>query len=123
MICLAILGILSSIAVPSYQSFTYRSEIKSAQADLIALGANFDSRYQRTFAYTAVEKTDDLTEVFSGWNPTSDRFAYSAESSVSGYVLTAIDTSSGGEEGCRILMNEANIRVILSCGNYSGEWL
>lgn len=50
MIVVAVVSILAAIALPSYNSYIVKSEIRSSQADLLALSLNFENRYQRTLA-------------------------------------------------------------------------
>lgn len=51
MIALAIVGIISAIALPSYQSYMSSSYRSNAQADLIALAAAMERHYSQRFSY------------------------------------------------------------------------
>lgn len=51
MIVVAIVAILASIAVPSYQNSITKSKIKEAQSNLVALSLAAENQYQRTLSY------------------------------------------------------------------------
>src|SRR6187551_1403024 len=80
MIVAAIIAILAAIALPSYNSYIIKSEIRTAQSDLLALSLNFENKYQRTLSYPTniPATTDGLKGEFKGWSPSAaDNFDFS----------------------------------------------
>ena len=51
MITVVIVAILAAIALPSYQNYIKRTNIKAAQTDLVALSLVFENYYQRNLSY------------------------------------------------------------------------
>jgi len=121
MITVAIVAILAAIALPSYDSYIIKSEIRTAQSDLLALSLNFENRYQRRLSYPIV--TVALTQEFPGWSPSAaDNFSYSlAKNTASEYTLKA--TGSGRQAGCNITITHENKRELSGCKYADGNWL
>lgn len=123
MIVVAIVAILAAIALPSYNSYIVKSEIRTAQSDILALSLNFENRYQRTLAYPEIEATDDLEDVFEGWSPSSTTFTYSVPTSTTTtYTIEA--TGTGRQSGCSLTINHSNVRGSSGCKYITaGKWL
>lgn len=126
MIVVAVVSILAAIALPAYNGYIIKSEIRTAQADLLALSLNLENRYQRTLAYPVIEAdktTADLKGIFTGWNPSASNFAYSlSASSASSYTLKA--TGSGRQANCTITITSTNERDSTDCKYVAaGDWL
>lgn len=131
LVTLAIVSILAGVALPSYNAYIIKSEIRTAQADLLALSLNFENRYQRTLSYPVVgsggitsNNTAGLKSFFTGWAPSGSNFNYSvgAGSSATQYTLNAVGT--GKQSGCTITINNRNDRSSSSgCKYTSGAWL
>lgn len=126
MIVAAVIAILASIALPSYNSYIIKSEIRSSQADLLALSLNFENRYQRTLAYPVVaagsNNTAGLKAMFTAWSPSASNFAYSlSQTTATTYTLTA--TGSGRQNGCTITITHTNTRATAGCQYSNGNWL
>lgn len=119
MIVVAIVAILASIAVPSYQSHIVKSKIKEAQTNLVALSLSAENSYQRTLTYPQENLTssNDVKSKFPAWNPTSAAFNYAyvstngkeytitatgVESRVSGCTLTLKNDGSRNATGCSV---------------------
>lgn len=123
LIAVAIIGILTSIAVPSYKSFTKKQKIIAAQGDLIALGLNLENRFQQQLSYPTsgipTTTTSQTAALFSGWSP--------AQSADFNYVISATTASSytltaTGLGGCVITYTSANAKTLsASCGG-SSSW-
>lgn len=125
LITVAIVAILAAIALPSYNSYIIKSEMRSAQADLLALSLNFENRYQRTLAYPAVptNTTAGLEGQFKAWKPSAKAsFGYSVtDNDATKYTLKA--SGSGRQSGCTITLTNENLRATSGCKYGSGDWL
>ncbi|WP_248796090.1 type IV pilin protein [Pseudomonas sp. MWU13-2105] len=136
MITVAIVAILAAIALPAYSSYITKSNIKAAQADLVALSLNLENYYQKQLAYP-VSTASGITSIqcalignptpctapSSGWQPSqSSLFSYSISSTATTYTVTATG-SSGNVNGCVITLDQGNNRNIASCSPYNGGWL
>jgi len=107
----AIIGILATIALPAYGDYVKKSRAKSATADLIALGLNFENAYQRTLSYptSTAASTSEVKTLMPGWAPSQEQFfGYSVNSSSTAYTLTA--AGSGSLSGCTIKLTSDNTR-------------
>lgn len=127
MIVAAVVAILAAIALPSYNSYIVKSEIRSAQADLLALSLNFENRYQRRLAYPVIDAadndTDGLKGEFKAWSPSSSNFAYSVGSGSDATKYTLQATGSGRQSGCSVTITHKNERALSGCKHASGNWL
>lgn len=125
MITVAIVAILAAIALPSYNSYIIKSEIRTAQADLVALSLNLENKYQRTLSYPLVptNTTAGLIAQFKGWNPSAaNNFSYEVSARTdSTYTLKA--TGTGRQAGCSITITNENRRALSGCQYASGNWL
>ncbi len=131
MITVAIVAILAAIAMPAYDSYIAKSEIRSAQADLLALSLNFENQYQRTLAYPVLPEADrgDLAKIkakFTGWNPAaSDKFDYKLQvNTATDYTLLAEGKSGGRQANCKLTLTHKNERAAATCKYIGdGKWL
>ncbi len=125
MITVAIVAILAAIALPSYNSYIIKSEIRTAQADLLALSLNLENKYQRTLSYPQIttNTTDGLKRQFTGWNPSAaNSFSYTVPARTdSSYTLKA--TGIGRQTGCNITITNENARDLSGCQYADGNWL
>jgi type IV pilus assembly protein PilE len=124
MVVAAIVAILAAIALPAYNSYIVKSEIRTAQADLLALSLNFENQYQRTLSYPTVttNTTAGLKAQFKGWSPSAANFSYShTVNTASAYTIKA--TGSGRQSGCSITITHDNARALSGCKYADGNWL
>lgn len=126
MIVVAVIGILAAIALPSYNSYIVKSEIRTAQSDLLALSLNLENVYQRTLSYPEVptNSTAGLEGQFQGWRPSArDSFDYTVPArTASSYTLKA--TGKGRQSGCSITITSVNERNSAGCKYITaGAWL
>ena len=127
MIVAVIVAILAAIALPSYTNYITKSEIRSSQAELLALSLNFENRYQRTLAYPVIaaanNNTAGIKEEFPAWSPSSSNFAYSVDSGSDATKYTLKATGSGRQSGCSITITNTNTRATAGCKYGNGNWL
>lgn len=131
LITVAIVAILASIAMPAYNSYIAKSEIRSVQADLLALSLSFENQYQRTLAYPVLDAGDraDLAKIkakFKGWSPaTTDNFSFKLETNeADAYTLTAEGNTGSRQAGCKVSLTHTNVRTTNGCKYVSGgNWL
>lgn len=122
MITVAIVAILAAIALPAYNSYIIKSEIRTAQSDLLALSLNFENRYQRTLSYPTIDPNTGLTGTFPSWKPAAKNFTYSVtDNDASKYTLKA--TGTGRQNGCNITIKHTNERALSGCQYADGDWL
>ncbi|MHA7879900.1 MAG: type IV pilin protein [Saccharospirillum sp.] len=60
MVVIVIIGILASIALPSYQNYVQRSRCELAQADLLELAQFMERRFSTRFTYQATDEDGNL---------------------------------------------------------------
>jgi type IV pilus assembly protein PilE len=128
LISVAIVAILAAIAVPAYKSYIFKSEIRAAQADLLALSLNFENRYQRTLAYptftdTQKANTAGIKDVMKGWTTSASNFNFKVEQvASSSYKIVAEGTDR--QDGCKLSLTQTNERSSSGCQYItSGKWL
>ncbi|MGE6333491.1 type IV pilin protein [Stenotrophomonas sp. NPDC077659] len=112
MIVVALLAILSMIALPAYQNYVLRSKIRLAQSDLLALSANIENFRQRTLGVPS-----DQAQAERGWAPASRStdfsFAYSSEGGSYSLKATAGD-ALGKAAGCELSLDATLARSVSS---------
>lgn len=112
LVVIVIIAILAAIALPSYENYVKKSRARSATADLVALGLNFENAYQRTLSYpvSTAANTSEVKTLMSGWAPSQEQFfSYSVSSSATAYTLTA--EGSASLSGCTIKLTSDNTRT------------
>ncbi len=123
MVVVAIVAILLAIAIPSYEGYVLKSQIRKAQADLSALALNAENYLQRRLEYpnktagTAAASANKLLEMFPGWSPAeSQNFTYTYTpkgAPVTGYDLAATYAGSSARlKDCVISMDSANAKTM-----------
>ena len=98
MIAVAIVGIVSTLAYPSYQSYITDSKRSVAQADLLAFAAQLERHKLANFSYAgAAQEGGDtgVPAIFSSHSPASEVASNKA------YNLT-IDSLTGGGSAYRV---------------------
>jgi len=110
MIVVAIIGIITSIAYPSYQGYMKGSNRSVAQADLMSLAAALERHKAATYSYKAAAEGGSNTgkpTVFHAHSPSSEPAAKkkydltidSVSASGNSYVLIAKPVSSSAQTG------------------------
>ncbi|MBT2119825.1 prepilin-type N-terminal cleavage/methylation domain-containing protein [Dyella sp. LX-66] len=120
MVVLAIVAILTAIAVSSYLSYVLRSKVRTAQGDLVALSLNLENMLQRQLQYPQVTttSTDDTVQQFTGWHPAQiNDFTYTVVSTKLGYTLTAAGIR-GSLATCKLTLDATGKRQVPGpCGS------
>jgi type IV pilus assembly protein PilE len=108
MITVAIIGIITSIAYPSYQGFIVSTNRGAAQADLMSLAAAMERHKAASFSYKAAADTAADTgkpAVFHQHSPSAELYdnrkydLYISEASGSAYLLEARPVNGTSQAG------------------------
>lgn len=133
LIVIAVVGILTAIALPAYQTYITKSRARSATADLVALSLVVENQFQKSLTYLtgSTATTAATSTAYSGWIPAQSQFftytySYTAANSAAtpavseSYTLTATGISS---MVCTLSFTSPNTRNATgaSCG-FSGAW-
>lgn len=93
MIVLVIIGIVASIAYPSYTRYAQKSTRTDAHAGLMQAASELERCYTRTYAYAS-----SCLETIQSPEQNYD-ISFSSEDADGGYTLTAT-TKNGQDDGC-----------------------
>lgn len=123
MIAMAIIAILSAIALPSYDSYVKKQKVRAAQADLTGLVLMMENNYQQQLSYPAATTTTATTQAkFTGWSPSQATFFTYIIASVSGTTYTLTATGLGNLSACSISITNDNTRTSSGCIAGSTSW-
>lgn len=115
MITVVIVAILAAIALPSYQNYIKRTNIKAAQTDLVALSLVFENYYQRNLSYPNQDYANtSALSAFSQWSASkTDIFEFSSKKvdGGKGYELYATAKRSSNLAGCELKITNTNQRT------------
>lgn len=110
MITVAVIGILASIAVPSYTSYIRRAKIAEATGALGALRVRLEQYYQDNRNYGSTIATCGGGMVM----PTTPSFTISCTWDIGAtsqsYLATATGTAAGNMTGYVFTVNDANVQ-------------
>jgi type IV pilus assembly protein PilE len=108
MITVAIIGIITSIAYPSYQGFIVSTNRGVAQADLMSLAAAMERHKAASFSYkAAADSAADIGKpaIFHQHSPSAERYdkrkydLYISEASGGAYLIEAIPVLGTSQVG------------------------
>lgn len=129
MVTIVIIAILAAIALPSYQSYIKRANIKAAQTDLVSLSLVFENYYQRNLSYPnqnyANTSALSASSAFPQWSASkSDIFEFSSKkvSSGKGYELIATAKDSSNLVGCILKITNTNSRTSTTSCDGKTTW-
>lgn len=126
LITIAIVGILASIALPSYSSYIEKSQLRTAQADTVALSLVLENAYQRTLSYPAHTNIDQdaIETAFTSWRAASERtdILFTLTSSNTGYTITATPQKATISD-CVIQLNNNGGKTMGASCKYGANWL
>ncbi len=100
MITVAIVAILSAIALPAYTAYVQRSRVPPALDALSALATRMEQRFQDTGSYTCPATLADAGD-----------FAIACEADEDGQGFTATATGSGPVDGYGFSINHQGVRA------------
>ncbi|QIC77717.1 prepilin-type N-terminal cleavage/methylation domain-containing protein [Acinetobacter indicus] len=126
MITIVIIAILAAIALPSYQNYIKRTNIKAAQTDLVSLSLVFENYYQRNLSYPNQDysNTSELS-VFPQWSASkTDIFEFSSKKvdNGKGYELIATAKDSSNLVGCVLKITNTNSRTATTSCDGRTTW-
>lgn len=114
MVVVVVIGILAMVTLPAYQDYIKRSQARVASADLVALSAAMENRFQRQLNYTGATTSN------VNWQQASTNFTISISIDSltdSAYTLTA--TGTGTMANCTLTLTQAGVRAVTAnsgCG-------
>jgi type IV pilus assembly protein PilE len=109
MVVVAIIGILASIALPSYTSYVARGKIAEATSELSKWRNSAERYYQ---------DNRNFTDVCDNAVPTSTKyFTYSCVSTAQTYTLTATGVATQGMNGYVYTINQDNTKTTTQFDN------
>ncbi|MBS9404900.1 type IV pilin [Halomonas sp. TRM85114] len=113
MIAVAIIGILASIAYPSYTRYVERSLRSDAHAGLNIAAGELERCYTRTYSYKKKKDGDDGCSITSLSPDGSYTISYSVDGTV-GYIISA---TTSRDDGCSgdITLNGQGVRGPSGC--------
>ncbi|MAX33350.1 MAG: methylation site containing protein [Halomonadaceae bacterium] len=92
MITVAVIGILASIAYPSYTQYVARSNTAEAESRLMEGASAIERCYTESYSYTDCDPALDATETYS--------FAFSSSSTASYSLAATANAGAHVEEQC-----------------------
>lgn len=122
MIVVAIVAILSAIALPSYDRYVKKSRARGASADLVALSLSLENRFQKSLAYPTLSDQNPVGHAdFSSWKPAQgNSFTYLVNSTPNSYTLKAVARDS--KWICTLSLDQNNNRNAASGCPILGVW-
>lgn len=117
MITVAIVAILSAIAVPAYTAYIQRARVPPALDALNALATRLEQRFQDTGSYANADACGVAM-------PSAENFTVTCALSNDGQGFTATATGSGAVDGYTYTINHQGVRATTSHpkGANAGCW-
>ena len=116
-IAIAIVAILTRIALPAYQAYIVRASRQAAQSELVALANAQEKIFLNSNAYTANVTTAYTGQSSGGLGVTSgntkdNRYAITAEATATTFKLTATPATGTPQANDGVLtINEQSVRT------------
>lgn len=126
MITVVIVAILAAIALPSYQNYIKRANIRAAQTDLVALSLVFENYYQRNLSYPNQDYANtSALSAFPQWSASkTDIFEFSSKKvdGGKGYELYATANRSSNLANCELKITNTNQRTATTSCDGKTTW-
>lgn len=108
MIVVAILGIISAFALPSYQEYSTRGKLTEAYSTLAMQRVKMEQYFQDNRTYAGACAAGTVAPPMT----TTNHFSFSCtDLDASGFTLTATGISGAATAGFRFTLDEANVRA------------
>jgi type IV pilus assembly protein PilE len=104
MVTVAILAIVTAVALPSYSAYVQRSRVPAALDGLASYYTRMEQRFQDTGSYANAGACGVAV-------PTANEFAFTCALSGGGTGFTAVADGSGPMTGYRYSINHNGVRV------------
>ncbi len=119
MITVAIVGIIASLATPSYTDYIRRSQITEAFSSLSMMRIKMEQYYQDNRYYSSAASTTCATDGLSAPPTNLDNFDISCDLDTDTYTLTA--TGKNGVSGFAFTINEKNEKTSTAPTGWTGS--
>jgi type IV pilus assembly protein PilE len=117
MIVVVVIGVLATIAYPSYMDYTQRARLAEARSQLMDARAKLEQYYQDNRTYTGADGAGfpcNATTI----NQNMKYFTYTCALAANTFTITATGQAGQGMGGFVYTINESNVRA--TTGVYSG---
>lgn len=127
MVVVAIIGVLSAIALPAYRDYVVRSQLTEAVTNLTTLRADMERYYQDFRTYKAV--TGTATPPCTDTGTVMGKFTVScpaANLSDSAYLLKAVGVTGSAAAGFTFTVNQKDEKSTVAPTNWpscTSKWL
>ncbi len=124
MAVVAVMGILATIAMPSYKNYVTKSRAQAAASDLLGMSLALENTFQKTLSYPVYATQTTIPALsanrtastglndFSAWYPAqSAHFSYAVVSSSSGFTVKAIGNGVTVSGNCVLTLSSENVRT------------
>ena len=109
MIVVAIVGILATIAIPSYNDYITRSKLQEAASTLADLRVKMEQAFMDNRSYL---DGGGVCNVVGGNTPTATTyFTYTCAAAAQTYLITAIGIPAKGLSGFNFTIDQANAKT------------
>jgi len=116
LITVALVAILTTIAIPSYQNSVNKSSVKGAMSDIQTISLNLENSYQSQLSYpvaTTITTAQTISLFGNNWSPAQTNFNYIVNSNSTGYTITGTGLS-GALAKCILTLDQNNNKTISS---------
>jgi type IV pilus assembly protein PilE len=124
MIVIAIIGIIASIALPSYQDYVTRAKIVEATSNLSDMRVKMEQYFQDARSYAGyVDASCILASTGKPAITDAKNFTYSCESNASTFKVTASGNVAQSMNGYNYDINESNVKNSTVPGGSGACWI
>lgn len=109
MIVVAIIGILSQIALPQYRDYVTRGKISEAVAELSTMRGKLEQYFLDNRTYVGACAAGTVAPL-----PTGKYFTYACTLGATTYTVTATGAAAEGMSGFTYTINDTNVRATTS---------